>query len=221
MTAGADLVLEIADAECSAESVPVVYILRIADLDQEVNGAQIAINADPSRIEILGIAPGDGMTSPWNNAIEAAEFLDNNRFIYAVVLPGFGTQVDAVLARVTVRPLTSEPLSLSFATPDPPFVTTLTGFPLSNVISPTVIDSAETPLGAPADHDDDGDVDFADFARLQACWTGPAGPVTPPAYSTGSPGCCNRADFDADGDVDALDLASWQAAFTGPTSDQP
>lgn len=58
------------------------------------------------------------------------------------------------------------------------------------------------------DHNRDGDVDFADFAQFQMCFTG-AGP------STVAP-CCRILDFEPDEDVDLNDFAEFLAAFTGP-----
>ena len=60
----------------------------------------------------------------------------------------------------------------------------------------------------PGDSDADGDVDMLDFARLQACFTGP-GPASP------ARGCC-FFDFEPDGDIDLNDYAVFHAALTGP-----
>ncbi len=59
---------------------------------------------------------------------------------------------------------------------------------------------------APADLDQDGDVDDTDYGLLFAAFTGPgSGPPGDPA-----------ADLDNDGDVDDADFALAFAAFTGP-----
>ncbi len=63
---------------------------------------------------------------------------------------------------------------------------------------------------APADFDEDGDVDLADFGHFQACYTAPG--VTP------APGCVD-ADLDGDGDVDPDDFGLFQGCLTG--ADQP
>ncbi len=64
------------------------------------------------------------------------------------------------------------------------------------------------------DFDLDGDVDLADFARFQACFSGPNVPA--------APGC---ADVNADGppwgsdnDVDLSDFAAFQVCFSGPNN---
>jgi hypothetical protein len=57
------------------------------------------------------------------------------------------------------------------------------------------------------DHDDDGDVDLADFAALPACLTGPDGGPLPAG--------CVVFDFDLDEDCDFVDIAAYQRAFTG------
>jgi len=61
------------------------------------------------------------------------------------------------------------------------------------------------------DYDSDGDVDLADFAHLQGCFTGEDGG----APETG----CNVFRFDADQDVDLDDFAEFAAIFTGPVSE--
>ena len=57
----------------------------------------------------------------------------------------------------------------------------------------------------PGDTSGDGAVDLIDFGGLQACFTGPDGPVYPPVYGPE----CQCADFDGDGDVDAADFGSF------------
>jgi hypothetical protein len=58
------------------------------------------------------------------------------------------------------------------------------------------------------DADHDGDVDLADFARMQVCGAGPgAGPLV---------GVCVQFDFDLDEDVDADDLSGLAAVLQGP-----
>jgi hypothetical protein len=60
------------------------------------------------------------------------------------------------------------------------------------------------------DFDDDRDVDLADFAALQACFTGAGTPL--PAEA---PVMCRVFDFNADGDVDAADFAAFAGQMTG------
>ncbi len=60
----------------------------------------------------------------------------------------------------------------------------------------------------PADHDMDGDVDLADFNRLQACFNGPN---RAPAGED-----CGPADVDYDGDVDLADFTAFLVCFNGP-----
>lgn len=63
-------------------------------------------------------------------------------------------------------------------------------------------------LTVPADFDEDGDVDQADFGFLQTCLSGAGAPP-------GSPDCF-RADLDGDQDVDAADLAILHRCLSGP-----
>ncbi len=58
------------------------------------------------------------------------------------------------------------------------------------------------------DHDGDGDVDRADFAKVQLCFTGSDG-----AYINS---LCAHADLDGDGDVDLFDVKMFHAVRTGP-----
>jgi hypothetical protein len=59
-----------------------------------------------------------------------------------------------------------------------------------------------------ADIDHDGDVDQADFGRLQACLTGATIPQTDPN--------CQDARLDADDDVDQDDVAGFRRCISGP-----
>jgi hypothetical protein len=59
---------------------------------------------------------------------------------------------------------------------------------------------------APGDCDEDGDVDFADFAALVDCLAGPGAPLLPD---------CDCQDNDDDGDVDMYDFALLQPEYTG------
>ncbi len=60
----------------------------------------------------------------------------------------------------------------------------------------------------PGDFDGDGDVDLADYVRLQTLFTGTS--------SSPGGGKLNEADFDADGDVDLADVLTFLEGFTGP-----
>ncbi|NOT01415.1 MAG: hypothetical protein HOP29_12390 [Phycisphaerales bacterium] len=71
-------------------------------------------------------------------------------------------------------------------------------------------------IGTPGDCTNDHAVGSADFGGLQSCFTGPVGPVDPPAYPIALPSCCPAFDFDIDGDIDLFDLS----AFVNST-DQP
>jgi PKD repeat protein len=63
-----------------------------------------------------------------------------------------------------------------------------------------------TPALAPADYDEDGDVDDNDAVAFFACASGPTVP-----FATG---CADR-DFDGDNDVDHTDFAAFQRCITG------
>lgn len=64
-----------------------------------------------------------------------------------------------------------------------------------------------------ADADQDGDVDQADFAALQVCYTGGAGPFTLPAECA----CFDRPEsIEPDGDIDQADLFKFEDCASGP-----
>lgn len=63
------------------------------------------------------------------------------------------------------------------------------------------------PAGTATDLDGDCDVDGADYAMFQMCFTGPG--------TTPAPGCA-AADMNGDGAVDMTDFIMLQLAFTGP-----
>ncbi|MBN1514921.1 MAG: agmatine deiminase family protein, partial [Phycisphaerae bacterium] len=74
------------------------------------------------------------------------------------------------------------------------------------------IDDVEIWAAAPAegdgDCDSDGNVDLADFAAFQQCFSGPDAEWIPAA--------CAPVDLDADADVDHEDVALFTALLTGP-----
>ena len=83
----------------------------------------------------------------------------------------------------------------------------------------TVCNPCHSPF---ADVDDDGDVDHADFAVLQLCYTGPDATSVPttPEYCA----CLDHADDDnnpvtppgADGNIDSFDLTAFERCASGP-----
>jgi hypothetical protein len=58
------------------------------------------------------------------------------------------------------------------------------------------------------DADEDGDIDLADFARMQSCHGGQGRAYVMPA--------CAAFDVDVDGDVDLTDFAAFGPQFSGP-----
>jgi hypothetical protein len=62
-------------------------------------------------------------------------------------------------------------------------------------------------VGQVATLDDDGDVDLADFAVIQAC----AAPIAGDRSDA-----CGLADIDMDGDVDAIDFQRLLGEYAGP-----
>ena len=60
--------------------------------------------------------------------------------------------------------------------------------------------------GMAGDFDGDGDVDLADFAQFEICFTGPGGTLAPG---------CGPGDFDGDNDIDCDDWAEFPLVWTG------
>ncbi len=67
---------------------------------------------------------------------------------------------------------------------------------------------ATLPVEGNGDDDSDGDVDLADFAAFQQCFSG--------ANAEWIPAACAPADIDGDGDVDHDDLVGFTLLLTGP-----
>ncbi len=83
-------------------------------------------------------------------------------------------------------------------------------FSVYDVSHDGVVNSLDVLLvSEPGDQDADGDVDLADFQRLQWCFTGSGVPYELPD--------CVLADLDGDGDVDVEDVKRFELAETGPT----
>lgn len=85
---------------------------------------------------------------------------------------------------------------------------TITGINATNTPQTVAVNlTVNPPLYAPADFDQDSDVDGADFGVLQACFTGPGIQITHPA--------CLDADLDGDGDADQEDYEVFKGCLTG------
>lgn len=75
---------------------------------------------------------------------------------------------------------------------------------------PALMDAMTIEIVDPGDHDDDGDVDLADYIAFQTCLDASGPGVTP------SGACTQAFDFDIDHDVDLDDASAFQRMFTGP-----
>jgi len=69
---------------------------------------------------------------------------------------------------------------------------------------------------AAGDGDGNARVDMFDFFEVQTCFTGPVGPIEPPAYPLEPARRCGVYDFDDDGDVDGADYAAFRSVISGP-----
>ena len=74
-----------------------------------------------------------------------------------------------------------------------------------------------SPVGAPGDHDGDGDVDLTDYLNFADCMEGPNTPPVPSLPGGTVAKCLSAFDFaPGDGDVDEPDFASFQDVFSAP-----
>ena len=76
-----------------------------------------------------------------------------------------------------------------------------------NTIPGVPVDGAGCPPEVPGDFDRDGDVDYADFGHLEACFSGPTIPQTDPT--------CANAKLDEDADADLTDFGIFQRCYSG------
>jgi hypothetical protein len=84
------------------------------------------------------------------------------------------------------------------------------GVPSASHADALVFEPVQTCSDPFADADGDGDVDQSDFAVIQACFTGSAGPVpSEPAYCI----CLNR---NQDNAIDEQDMLAFEACASGP-----
>jgi hypothetical protein len=84
---------------------------------------------------------------------------------------------------------------------------TVTGPGGSDTETKSLYIDVTSPL-APADFDEDGDVDLTDYGTFLACYEGPGVPYSIPA--------CSVADFDTDTDVDLSDYGVFLSCYNGP-----
>ena len=71
----------------------------------------------------------------------------------------------------------------------------------------------ETPIPVFGDTDGDADLDLADYAKLQACFSGP---TDGPGFTPPSAECKEHFDVTFDGDVDMDDYVAATGQFDGP-----
>lgn len=211
-----DLTLRVSSTDCVIVGDAWPVFVDVSSLVSAINGVQVVVAYDPQVLVPIDGSVGSAAGSPWNVALEVYEHDDGGRFVYAAVLPEVGTSADAIAATLTFNVIGAGVAQVWFAEPEAAMQTLLTRYPDSAAIVPVTHDSEFAPVSIAGDQDRDADVDFADFARLQICFTGPVGPVDPPAYADDVALCCNAADPDQDGDVDLDDVASLPAGGGEP-----
>lgn len=183
--------------------------LSVSDLLAPINGVQVLVAFPPDVMSFIGAVPGDGMSSPWNSAVEVHESVDAGVLTYAVLLLDGGSAADAVVGELVFRfepdqlPAAAE---LAILASSPPLVTKLTEAANGSSVIPDL--AGPIAVAGPGDINTDGVLDFADFEGFADCMSGPD-------IAVGGEVCC-RVDLDPDGDVDLLDLAGLQRAVNAP-----
>ena len=124
------LALQLEDPTCClAPGQEVEVQLFVANLEAPINGVQVLIAFDEERLVLQGISRGDGLGSPWGNAVEVYELVSGGRITYALGLIGAGTNADAMVARLSFATSANSftgPASVEVLTELPPLLTKLT-----------------------------------------------------------------------------------------------
>jgi hypothetical protein len=129
----------------------------------------------------------------------AYSITDNANWLSVSPTSGFATgETDTMTVLYSVAPLAMGAHHATITIDAP----TATNTPQTISVNVTVT----APQFAPADLDEDGDVDLADYGRFQRCYSGPG--LQPAAG-------CDDADLDGDDDVDPDDFGVFQACVSG------
>lgn len=209
------LTLDPAPGSCcvrAGESVTV--LLTVSDLSQATNGVQVLVDFDEELLALDDIVPGDGLASPWNDALGVWQ-VQGGHIVYSVAILGGSTAENSVVARLVFVALADGVTGVAFGQPEPPLTHKIIAYPLGETLIPDLRGPAHLVIAAAGDVDADGWIDLGDFASLSACLTGPAEGAGAPVYPLGPPDHCSCLDFDADNDVDLADVADFAAVFTG------
>ncbi len=186
----------------------VTHAVRVSELPEPVNGAQFLLSVPSDQLEFLGVEPGDGTDSPWNAALEVHEEIADGVLVYALVLPGTATALDAVVAEVTFRyapPADPEPATVALVSQQGALAARLTRAADAQAVTPQL--GPPVLLTLPGDFQGSGTIDVADWSGLADCLYGPD--------QSGAEDCC-AVDFDRDGDIDLADLQGFQPLFGTP-----
>ncbi len=208
-----DLSLNAPTDECFDVGDVIAVTLDLADLTEPVNGVQVVLLFEPSLLAPLEISPGDGGGSPWDDAMEAAETVEDGEIVYAVVLLASSTIEDGTVATLHFVALAAGAAALGFDESGMPIVHLLTGYPRGNRIHPTTHDSGVFVIehAGHCDCDADGIDNVEDNCTTvpntdQADWD-----------DDGFGNACDGPfDADHDGDIDRVDFAEFWTCLEGP-----
>ncbi len=193
-------------ATCIRAGELITVLIDVADLLEPINGVQALLQYDTDALVFMDVLTGDGVGSPWNEAVTVDSAIDGGVAILMVLL-GNASMQDATVARVqflTATDITSQSATMQIIPQFEQLATALTLASTGETIIPTIVGLAVfPPVG---DTDGDGDIDLADFGTLVGCFGGPDLPAI---------GDCGCLDFEQDGDIDLLDFAELQNRLTG------
>ncbi|MFQ5463434.1 MAG: hypothetical protein ACE5E5_12520 [Phycisphaerae bacterium] len=197
---------------------------------QTISAMDVIVTWDAQRVLLIDVT-NDGPYTwlqsgfPPDAALDGLNdtFLDGNAkytamsaFGNAAVATGMGLHVTTfrfvALAQTDLSHIVIEPALGVFS------VTRVLGADAPNQNVTGLLSSADVSVIPPAECDADGDLDLAEYARLQACFTGAVGPGETPAYPVDPELCCTAFDYDDDGDIDLADASFYDELMTGPGS---
>ena len=195
---------------CLQPGDSVVLPLTVAGLLQSINGVQALIRYDPARLSLTAVLPGDGGSSPWQNAFVTGPTPVDEQTIAVGLLIFGGTQLDATVARLEFQTLAVGVPEVFILAGQGAAQSKFTAYPSGVTVLPTLGEPITLTVAAFGDGDADGDVDLTDYQSLAGCWTGPGDPNAAPGDL---PADCVCFDADQDGDLDLEDFAAFQMVY--------
>ncbi len=162
----------------------------------EIFFIESSASTDDFQIQLLTNGPGESIAIAATLQVRSVDYASTATVVGGTPRGGVGIDLDAVGA-AAIRGIR---------------ITGANGFGGGSGVDPCIIAANVKACPTPfADADEDHDVDQADFAAFQRCYTGP----TPPSgtYDTVHCFCFNR---DSNSVIDEFDLSAFEKCATGP-----